>query len=147
MTLSIGKLAKAADVKVPTIRFYEQIGLLPEPDRTDSDRRVYGEAAIQRLAFIRHARQLGFPIEAIRTLLDLADHPERSCDDANMLAQEQLSVIERKIAQLEALRGELQRMVAAGCQGAAGECRVIEALADHSLCARDHVAPQRELPA
>ena len=78
--LSIGKLAKAADVKVPTIRFYEQIGLLPAPPRTDSDRRLYGEPAIRRLAFIKHARQLGFPIEAIRTLLDLADHPDRACD-------------------------------------------------------------------
>ena len=68
--LTIGKLAKAADVKVPTIRFYEQIGLLPEPDRTANDRRVYGHGAVQRLAFIKHARQLGFPIDAIRPLLD-----------------------------------------------------------------------------
>ena len=57
--ISIGRLAKAADVKVPTIRFYEQIGLMPTPERTDSDQRVYGEAAVRRLRFIRHARQLG----------------------------------------------------------------------------------------
>ena len=141
--LSIGKLAKAADVKVPTIRFYEQIGLLPEPIRTDSDRRVYDEAAIQRLAFIKHARQLGFPIEAIRTLLELADHPEQACDDANALAREQLTTVETKIAQLEALRTELKRMVDAGCHGQAGDCRVIETLADHSFCTHEHVAPER----
>ncbi|OYX89064.1 MAG: transcriptional regulator, partial [Caulobacter sp. 35-67-4] len=105
--LSIGKLAKAADVKVPTIRFYEQIGLLPEPARADNDRRVYEAPAVRRLAFIKHARQLGFPIEAIRTLLDLADNPERACDDANIIAQEQLMAVESKIAQLEALRAEL----------------------------------------
>lgn len=130
LALTIGKLAKATDVKVPTIRFYEQIGLLPEPDRTPSDRRVYGEGAAQRLGFIKHARALGFPIEAIRTLLDLSDHPDRACDDANQLALEQLATVETKISQLEALRAELRRMVSAGCQGPASDCRVIEALAD-----------------
>ena len=74
--LSIGKLAKATDVKVPTIRFYEQIGLLPPPPRTDSDRRLYDDAAVRRLAFIKHARQLGFPIEAIRILGSFAGEGE-----------------------------------------------------------------------
>jgi DNA-binding transcriptional MerR regulator len=138
--ISIGKLAKATDVKVPTIRFYEQIGLLPTPDRTHSDRRVYGDAAVQRLAFIKHARQLGFPIDAIRTLLGLADEPARSCDEANVLAQEQLTAVEIKIAQLQALRAELQRMVNAGCRGQASDCRVIETLADHNLCQHEHAA-------
>lgn len=141
--LTIGKLAKAADVKVPTIRFYEQIGLLPEPERTDSDRRLFDAPAVARLAFIKHARQLGFPIEAIRTLLDLADHPERDCNDANALALEQLVAVEAKIAQLQALRIELRRMVDAGCHGAAGDCRVIETLSDHSLCEADHPAGER----
>lgn len=136
--LSIGKLARAAGVKAPTIRFYEQIGLLPEPHRTESERRMYDDAAVRRLAFIRHARQLGFPIGAIRTLLDLSDHPDRACYDANLLAQEQLTAVEAKMTQLEALRAELQRMVSAGCRGAAGDCRVIEALADHSLCTSPH---------
>ncbi|MBA4793443.1 MAG: helix-turn-helix domain-containing protein [Phenylobacterium sp.] len=141
--LTIGKLAKATDVKVPTIRFYEQIGLLPEPDRTDSDRRIYDDRAVRRLAFIKHARQLGFSVQAIRTLLDLADHPDHACDDANDLAAEQLTSIETKIAQLQALRSELKRMVDAGCRGVAGECRVIETLADHSLCAHHHGAADR----
>lgn len=141
--LSIGKLARATDVKVPTIRFYEQIGLLPPPDRTDSDRRIYDQAAVRRLAFIKHARQLGFTVEAIRTLLELADHPERDCDEANALAQEQLVTVEAKIVQLQALRGELKRMVDAGCRGAAGDCRVIETLSDHDHCAVEHTAPVR----
>lgn len=145
--LSIGKLAAAADVKVPTIRFYEQIGLLPEPERTESDRRSYTAAAVRRLAFIKHARQLGFGIEAIRVLLDLADNPDRACSDANALAQEQLTSVETKIGQLEALRDELARMVATGCSGSAADCRVIEVLADHSLCAHDHSPPDRRLTA
>jgi DNA-binding transcriptional MerR regulator len=139
--LSIGKLSKSTDVKVPTIRFYEQIGLLPEPDRTDSDRRVYGDRDVRRLAFIKHARQLGFTIDGIRTLLALSDHPDRDCDEANRLAQEQLAAVEAKIAQLQALRGELWRMVEAGCRGAAADCRVIETLADHARCTHDHVEP------
>lgn len=137
-SLTIGKLSKAADVKVPTIRFYEQIGLLPVPARTANERRVYGEADTRRLAFIKHARQLGFSIEAIRTLLELADHPEQECGDANALAREQLAAVESKIVQLTALRAELGRMVAAGCQGRAADCRVIETLADHGRCAGDH---------
>jgi|UniRef100_B0SUV8 DNA-binding transcriptional MerR regulator len=129
MTLSIGQLAKASDVKVPTIRFYEEIGLLPEPIRTANDRRVYDAAAVRRLAFIRHARQLGFSVEAIRNLLDLSDNPDRHCGAANRLAAQQLQDVEAKIAQLETLRGELRRMVDAACMGQAADCRVIEALA------------------
>lgn len=132
--LTIGKLSQATDVKVPTIRFYEQIGLLPDPDRTASDRRVYTESAVRRLAFIKHARQLGFPVEAIRTLLDLSDHPDRPCDEANALAAEQLEAVEAKIVRLQALAAELRRMVEAACHGRASECRVIEVLGDHDLC-------------
>lgn len=139
--LSIGKLAKAADVKVPTIRFYEQIGLLPVPDRSDSDRRLYGERTVRRLTFIRHARQLGFSVDAIRALLALTDNPDRPCEEANALAAEQLADVEAKIAQLEALRSELRRMVTADCHGRAGDCRVIEVLSDHGLCEHDHAAP------
>jgi DNA-binding transcriptional MerR regulator len=128
--LTIGRLARLTDVKAPTIRFYEQIGLLPEPDRTMSDRRVYDGAAVQRLSFIKHARQLGFSIEAIRALLELTDNPDRPCDEANALATEQLAEVEAKISRLEALRAELRRMVKADCHGRAGDCRVIEALSD-----------------
>jgi DNA-binding transcriptional MerR regulator len=128
--LTIGRLARLTDVKAPTIRFYEQIGVLPEPDRTMSDRRVYDVAAVQRLSFIKHARQLGFSIEAIRALLELTDNPDRPCDEANALATEQLAEVEAKISRLEALRAELRRMVKADCHGRAGDCRVIEALSD-----------------
>ncbi|NJO54658.1 MAG: MerR family transcriptional regulator, partial [Bacteroidales bacterium] len=68
-SMSIGELSRQTGVKVPTIRFYEEIGLLPPPPRTASNRRVYGTDAVQRLSFIRHARELGFEVEAIRALL------------------------------------------------------------------------------
>lgn len=133
-TMPIGGLAKATGVKVPTIRFYEEIGLLPEPARTENDRRVYDQTAVDRLAFIKHARQLGFSVEAIRDLLDLSDHPDRSCDKANALAAQQLEAVTVKIRQLQALRAELKRMVDAACRGQVSDCRVIEVLSDHTLC-------------
>lgn len=129
MTLSIGQLAQASNVNIPTIRFYEKIGLLPEPRRAANDRRIYDEAAIRRRAFIRHARQSGFSVEAVRNLLDLSDHPERPCGGANLLATQQLQDVEAKIGQLETPRDELRRMVEAACNGQAADCRVIETLA------------------
>lgn len=145
--LSIGKLASRTDVKVPTIRFYEQIGLLPPPDRTRSERRVYDEVAVRRLTFIKHARQLGFAVDAIRTLLTLTDEPDRPCGEANALAAEQLADVEAKISRLAALRSELKRMVEASCHGRAVDCRVIEVIGNHSLCGYDHGPPERALPA
>ena len=139
--MPIGGLAKATGVKIPTIRFYEGIGLLPAPLRTESDRRVYDQTAVSRLAFIKHARQLGFAVEAIRDLLDLSDHPERPCEQANRLAAAQLRAVEAKIRQLQALRVELRRMVDAACDGRASDCRVIEVLSDHALCEYDHTEP------
>lgn len=139
--LSIGALAKATDVKVTTIRFYEQIGLLPEPLRAANDRRIYDERTLSRLAFIKHARQLGFAVDAIRVLLELSDNPDRSCEQANILAAEQLAAVDSKIARLHALRGELQRVVSAACQGRISDCRVIEVLSDHSHCEAEHEAP------
>lgn len=138
--LSIGALAKTTDVKVTTIRFYEQIGLLPEPMRSANDRRIYDERTLSRLAFIKHARQLGFAVDAIRVLLDLSDNPDQSCEQANILAAEQLAAVDSKIARLHALRGELQRVVSAACQGRVADCRVIEVLSDHRHCEAEHEA-------
>src|SRR3546814_4465955 len=80
--LAIGDLARQTGTKVNTIRFYEDIGLLPRALRTASGRRTYGAADVRRLAFIRHSRGLGFSVEEIRSLLALADEPERDCAEA-----------------------------------------------------------------
>lgn len=135
--LTIGRLAQATDVKVPTIRFYEQIGLMPVPDRTANDRRTYGDDTIRRLRFIRHARQLGFEIKDIEALLGLADRPDTPCDDADLIARTHLGMVEEKLSQLTGLRDELARMVACCGTGKVGDCRVIEVLSDHELCARE----------
>ena len=130
----IGKAAQASGVKIPTIRYYEQIGLLSEAPRTDSNRRLYGDADVRRLSFIRHARELGFDIGAIRTLIDLQEHPARSCAQADAIAAARLEEIEERIAKLTSLKQELKRMVDCGRHGRVRDCRVIEILADHDKC-------------
>ncbi len=136
--LTIGRLARATGVKVPTIRYYEQIGLLPPPDRSAGNQRLYGSSTLDRLAFIHHARELGFPLEAIRDLLSLADHPDRSCAAADAIARAQLAKVERRLERLQALKQELERMIAHCAGGRVATCRVIEVLGNHALCGTDH---------
>ncbi|UPT63390.1 MAG: helix-turn-helix domain-containing protein [Hyphomonadaceae bacterium JAD_PAG50586_4] len=126
----IGETAKRTGIKIPTIRYYEQEGLLPPPRRTQSGRRVYAEAEVQRLAFIRHARTLGFELTDIRSLLDLSDNPDRSCGEADRIARKHLTEIEARLAQLRLLKTELARIVKSCAGGKAAECRIIEALAE-----------------
>lgn len=138
MMLSIGTLSKQVSVKVATIRYYESIGLLPQPERTAGNQRRYSAQARERLAFIRHARDLGFSIEAIRDLIDLYCHPESPCGAADRIAAEQLSAVRDRIAKLRRLEAELER-IATGCEASsAGECYVLEALGDHRLCRSEH---------
>ncbi|SHJ22918.1 MerR family transcriptional regulator [Aureimonas altamirensis] len=131
--VSIGQASRDSGIKVPTIRYYESIGLLPSPPRTEGNRRLYDGADLRRLRFIRHARELGFEIEPIRELLNLAQEPDRPCESADRIALSHLSEIDSKIARLTALRSEIARMVACD-HGSIGECRVIEVLADHDKC-------------
>ncbi|MBL6430172.1 MAG: helix-turn-helix domain-containing protein [Maritimibacter sp.] len=136
--LTIGSLAKKTGTKVQTIRYYEQIGLMPEPGRTEGGQRRYGDAELDRLSFIRHSRQLGFSLDAIRELLDLSDHPEKSCDEADAIARRQLGQVEQRMARLKALRTELKRMVHECSGGRTAGCRVLEVLRDHSECLTEH---------
>jgi DNA-binding transcriptional MerR regulator len=136
--MRIGDLGAATDTKVETVRYYERIGLLPPAARSASNYRCYTEAHRQRLDFIRHARGLGFQISEIRSLLALADDPERDCGEADRIASEHLRTVETKIARLNALRDELARMVGVCRGGQVSACRVLEALGDHSLCATEH---------
>jgi DNA-binding transcriptional MerR regulator len=128
-SLSIGDLARAAQVKVPTIRYYETIGLLPSPDRTQGRQRRYDRGDVRRLSFIRHARALGFEVDAVRALLTLQDEPARSCKAVDKIARQRLEEVEARIASLRALRRELCRMIEECAQGTVSDCRIIEALA------------------
>jgi DNA-binding transcriptional MerR regulator len=124
----IGVASTRSGVKVPTIRYYEEIGLLPKPPRTKANRRNYNAADLRRLVFIRHARELGFEIEAIRTLLTLQDNPNQSCMAADVIARARLCEVERRIDILIKLKAALEHMIADCSHGRVAECRVIEVL-------------------
>ena len=136
---SIGQLSRKTGVKVPTIRYYEDTGLLNAPERTAGNQRRYGPRDLERLGFIKHARDLGFSIQSILALVELQEHPDRNCREATDIAVRQLADIRQKIARLRALEVELER-VAQGCpgNGDAGDCYVLAALSDHGLCRSDH---------
>ena len=136
--LSIGALSKKAGVKVPTIRYYEQVGLLTEPGRSEGNQRRYSDTDLERLAFIRHGRDLGLTVDAIRALITLSQHPEKPCEGADQIAREHLQAVRAKIARLKKLEHELERIVS-HCDGHSIEdCYVIRALSDHGLCESDH---------
>jgi DNA-binding transcriptional MerR regulator len=136
--LSIGTLSRKTGTKVQTIRYYEQIGLMNEPGRTEGGQRRYTEQDLDRLAFIRHSRQLGFPLNAIRELLELADNPQHSCVYADSIARKQLGQVEQRILRLQALQSELKRMISACTNDKVADCKVLEVLRDHSNCLTDH---------
>jgi DNA-binding transcriptional MerR regulator len=128
-SIPIGEVAHRTGIKVPTIRYYEQIGLLPSLPRSEGNRRCYGENELKRLAFIRHARELGFDIESIRRLLGLQDQPDLPCGQIDALVAEHLSAVNDRIQKLAALRRELQKMLSRCTGGRVAECRVIESIA------------------
>lgn len=127
--LAIGALARAAGIKAPTIRFYEEIGLIPIPPRTASNRRYYGDADVHRLRFIRNARELGFSVDDVRALLAMTMDPEASCAGADSVAKHHLAEVERKIERLTGLRKELRRMINECGQRSVSDCRIIEVIA------------------
>jgi DNA-binding transcriptional MerR regulator len=128
--LTIGELSNATGCKIPTIRYYESIGLLSKPRRSGGNQRRYGREHLVRLAFIRQARKLGFSQMEIRGLQELTDHPDQSCAAVMEIARTHLNDVDRRIARLRALRLELDRMIRACDGGRTAECRIIQTLAD-----------------
>ncbi|OYV67466.1 MAG: transcriptional regulator [Acidiphilium sp. 21-66-27] len=100
--MPIGTVARRAGCGIDTIRFYEKIGILQRPRRTESGRRVYGTADIARLTFVCRARELGFSLDEVRSLLSLAERDERRCDDVKQAAIRHRQDVRRKIADLRA---------------------------------------------
>ena len=133
----IGKLAVRADTKVQTIRYYEEIGVMPKAIRAANNRRLYNETHLERLTFIRHSRELGFSLDDIRNLLELSDQPDRPCAEVDKITRRHLNEVERKMASLQVMKAELMRMVSHCSGGTISDCRIIKVLADHSLC-REH---------
>ncbi|MBA2961801.1 MULTISPECIES: MerR family transcriptional regulator [Ramlibacter] len=133
LPLSIGAASKQTGCSVPTIRYYEEIGLLPAALRSEGNQRHYDEAAIQRLTFIRRCRDFGFTIEQVRELVGLVHQPDRDCVEVRDIAQLHLQEVQKKLAELQALEASLSKFVlscnAACVGGPAADCTILEDLA------------------
>jgi DNA-binding transcriptional MerR regulator len=131
---AIGRLSDLTGVKVTTIRYYESIGLLPEPPRSTGNRRLYGSGHLDCLTFIRRARDFGLTLEAIGALLRLERNPDRdqSCTAATDIAETHLATIEHRIAELTALKAQLRTLVDACSGKRVTSCTILKALHDGS---------------
>jgi DNA-binding transcriptional MerR regulator len=128
--LAIGKLAAFSGTKVSTIRFYEAIGLLPQPDRSTGGQRRYERRTLERLSLIRHARESGFDTDEIRSLLELYENPDAPCKGVTNLAAGLLVRIDERIKCLKKLRKTLQSTMM-HCPGPrVSDCEIIRTLAD-----------------
>lgn len=132
-TISIGVLARQTGCTVPTIRYYEEIGLLPPGPRSEAGRRLYGAPAVKRLTFIRRCRDFGFSIEQVRELTGLVDEPERPCVEVRDVASGHLAEVRKKLTELHALEASLSAFVVSCDTACAGgpsvDCAILEDLA------------------
>jgi DNA-binding transcriptional MerR regulator len=135
---SIGDLSKQIGVKIPTIRYYEKIGLISFSSRSAGNQCRYRQAELERLSFIRHARELGFTLENIPELVAINHEQSQSCSEIHDIASLHLKLIKQRIAKLKSLERELKRIEVSCREGVVSECRVIQALVDHSLCKGSH---------
>lgn len=131
-TISIGELANRSGCKAPTIRYYEDIGLLPESPRTEGGHRQYDDDAVKRLIFIKRSRELGFPLEEVRSLLELSVDRRRSCAEVDAIASGHLREVDERIGALAAMRDALADLIEQCQRTTILECRVIEALSPDS---------------
>ncbi|MFC5499313.1 helix-turn-helix domain-containing protein [Caenimonas terrae] len=130
---SIGAASRQTGCSVPTIRYYEEVGLLPPAARSEGNQRHYDAAAIRRLSFIRRCRDFGFTLEQVRELAGLVDQPTRDCVEVRDIAQAHLQQVQQKLAELQALEASLSAFVCScdtACAGGpAVDCTILEELA------------------
>ena len=126
--IQIGELSRRTGCNIETIRYYERIGLLPRPGRSGNGYRVYGPADIERLRFIARGRDLGFSLEEVRSLLQLAGDEELSCGDVDRLARSHLTDVRARMADLERMATELERVIASCHGGQRAECTILSTL-------------------
>lgn len=138
--MSIGAAAQVTGCSVPTIRYYEQIGLLPTGHRTDAGRRIFDDSALQRLTFIRRCRDFGFSIEQVREMVGLADNPNRPCMELREIAAGHLTSLRAKLAELMSLERDMATFVqecdTACAGGAVLNCTILDQLAEMTSTAQ-----------
>ncbi|HVH66362.1 MAG TPA: MerR family transcriptional regulator [Gemmatimonadales bacterium] len=134
MALTIGQVARAADVNVQTLRYYERRGLFAAPRRTASGYRQYAEDAVSRLRFIKHAQELGFSLQEIQELLGLRVRHGAACDAVERKTRHKTALVEQKIRDLQRLKRTLDRLAAAcAARRPTDDCPILEALEDHGV--------------
>ncbi len=128
--LTIGKVASQANVSIETVRYYERLGLVPEPPRSESGYRLYDEESVKRLRFIKEAQELGFTLEEIRDLLSLRVDANTSCAEVRQRAEQKVTEIAGKIRSLQAMQAALEGMIAACVEGGgpSGACPILETI-------------------
>lgn len=124
----IGEMSHRAGVNIETIRYYERIGIMPEPDRTRGGTRQYDHDHLKRLFFVKRSRELGFTIEEIRTLLAMVESREFSCVNVHQMTVAHLSKVRSKIAGLKKLETALEQMAAECSRGAVPQCPIVDML-------------------
>jgi Cu(I)-responsive transcriptional regulator len=132
LSLKIGDLARSVGMPAATIRYYEKIGLLSAPARSNSNYRSYGSDDLDRLFFVRRAREIGFSIEQVKELLHLSDRQDEDCCTVVHVAQEHLADIEQKISDLTNLKRRLSTLVSSCKGGKVADCRILDALSPSS---------------
>lgn len=130
--MRIGELAKKTGCHLETIRYYERIGLLREPERSLSGYRQYTSADVERVNFIVGSRALGFHLDEVRSLLRLASESTLSCADVDIIAREHLAQVKEKQHELAALASELQAMIKACGQSTRENCTILRSLSHRS---------------
>ena len=127
---SIGQLAKKTACKVETVHYYEKVGLMPEPPRTEGGHRIYSLPHVKRLNFIRRSRDLGFRIEQVKELLKFIDEPNHYCGEVKAMAMQQARVVQEKIDDLQRLKSALNEMVTHCTSGdkPVDDCPIVDAL-------------------
>ncbi len=131
---SIGQISERSGVKVPTIRYYEDVGLIQNDGRTAGNQRRYTQDTLDQLIFIKHCRDMGFAPDMIRDLLQL----NGPCEVAHDIAHKHLDAVRSQIKTLQSLEKELSRIATLQDDGTAQDCRVLQALATHKTCSTDH---------
>lgn len=134
MNVKIGELARMTGCRVVTIRYYEKEGLLPEPERSGANYRLYGDADIERLRFIRHCRHHGMKLSEIRELLAFQDNPTTDCGWINGMIEGHIASVDAQIASLTHLRGHLEGLLRTCAGGKKGGCGILKRLHEAQSC-------------
>jgi MerR family mercuric resistance operon transcriptional regulator len=124
----IGEMSRRTGVNIETIRYYERVGVMPRPKRNAGGHRLYDKSQLNRLAFIKHSRDLGFSLKQVRTLLTLVGSGEMTCSDVHALTVEHLTDVKSKIADLRKLEHALKDLAAQCSLGNVSDCPIVETL-------------------